>query len=163
MRFRKLERVQEEAEKQESISSRLSTPQIDVQQAGEKLIDFIFPSKGSCYENGLRRPLVILAFDEAHQLANPFYWRDPWTLLSELRRVLRELNEKPIFSLFLSTSPSKFRPYDIEDLDPITHTSFDALAYNAEEGVTTIDEVANEKWMSHLGRPLFASLSYAFS
>ena len=163
MRFRKLEHVQKEAEKKESSSSCLSRPQIEVQQAGEKLIDFIFPSKGSCYENGLRRPLVILAFDEAHQLANPMSYYEPWTLLSELRRVLRELNEMPIFSLFLSTSPSKFRPYDIKDLRPITHTSFDALAYIAEEGVTTIDEVADEKWMSHLGRPLFASLSHAVS
>ena len=161
MRFRKLEHVRKEAEKKESSSSCLSRPQIEVQQAGEKLIDFIFPSKGSCHENGLRRPLVILNFDEAHQLADRVSWREDWTLLPELRRALSELKEMPIFSLFLSTAPSKF--YNNEDLPPITHTSFDALAYNAEEGVTTIDEVADDRWMSHLGRPLFASLSCAFS
>ena len=159
MRFRKLGK----AEKEESSGSHLSKPQTEVQQAAEKLIEFIFPSKGSCYENGLRRPLVILAFDEAHELTGCMDYYGRWTLLSELRRVLRELNEKPIFSLFLSTAPSKFQPNDIKDLPPITHTSFNALAYSTEEGVTTIDEVADEKWMSHLGRPLFASLSYAFS
>jgi hypothetical protein len=112
MTFRKFERVQEEAEKKGSSSSRQSKANIEVQQAGEKLIEFIFPSKGSCYENGLRRPLVILAFDEAHQLENRVPYQD-WTLLSELRRVLSELNEMPIFSLFLSTAPSKFKnPYD---------------------------------------------------
>ncbi len=136
MKFRKLERVQKEAKKKETSSSHLFKAIMKVQQAGAKLIDFIFPSKGPCFENGLRRPLVILAFDEAHQLANRVSWNEDWTLLSELRRVLRELDEMPIFSLFLSTAPSKFNPYDIEDLPPITHTSFDAIAYSAEEGVT---------------------------
>ena len=45
-------------------------------------------------------------------------------------------------------------------LPPITETSFDALAYIAKEGVTTLDEVAQDKWMSHLGRPLFAFISF---
>jgi hypothetical protein len=114
-----------------------------VQQAGEELINFIFPSKAIFKENGLRRPLVFLSFDDAHQLADVFC-QEP-ILLSELRRVLSELNGKPIFGLFLSTAANTFKPYDIRDLPPITETSFDALAYIAEEGVTTLDEVAQDK------------------
>ena len=129
-----------------------------VQQAGDELINFIFPSKGICKENGLRRPLVILAFDEAHRLANGYHRES--SLLSELRRVLSELNGKPIFGLLLSTAANTFKPYDIRDLPPITETSFDALAYIAEEGVTTLDEVAQYRWMAHLGRPLFAFISF---
>lgn len=132
-----------------------------MQQAGEELIDFIFPSKVIFKENGLRRPLVILSFDDAHQLADVF--RRESIMLSELRRVLSELNGKPIFGLFLSTAANTFKPYDIRDLPPITETSFDALAYIAEEGVTTLDEVAQDKWMSHLGRPLFAFTSHLFT
>lgn len=130
-----------------------------VQQAGDELINFIFPLKGICKENGLRRPLLILAFDEAHQLASGYYYQEP-ILLSELRRVLSEFNGKPIFGLFLSTVANTFKPYDIQDLPPITETSFDALAYVAEEGVTTLDEVAQARWMAHLGRPLFAFISF---
>jgi hypothetical protein len=63
--------------------------------------------------------------------------------------------------LFISTSASKFyhspNPDDIKDLPPIIGSSFDALAYSVEEGVTTLDEVAQNKWMCHLGRPLFVS------
>jgi len=129
-----------------------------VRQAGEELVNFIFPLNGICKEYGLQRPLVILAFDEAHQLADAYCQGS--TLLSELRRVLSELNGKPIFGLFLSTVANAFKPSDIQDQPVITETSFDALAYIAEEGVTTLDEVAQDKWMCHLGRPLFAFISF---
>ena len=126
----------------------------ELQAAGERLVNFIFPQKGS---NKLRQPIVILAFDEAHQLASD---SSSSSVLSELRHVLRELHELPIFTLFISTSASKFyhspNPNDVKDLPPIIGSSFDALAYSAEEGVTTLDEVAQDKWMCHLGRPLFA-------
>jgi hypothetical protein len=127
----------------------------ELQDAGERLVNFIFPQKGSIK---LRQPIVILAFDEAHQLASN---SDSFSVLSELRHILRELRELPIFTLFISTSASKFyhspNPDDIKDLPPIIGSSFDALAYSVEEGVTTLDEVAQNKWMCHLGRPLFVS------
>jgi hypothetical protein len=121
------------------------------------LSNFISPQKGS---NKLRRPIVILAFDEAHELASdPDSFSVP--VLSQLRHILRELHELPIFTLFISTSASKFyhspNPDDIKDLPLIIGSSFDALAYSAEEDVTTLDEVAQDKWMCHLGWPLFAS------
>ena len=160
MRFRKYIHVQNGSEEDPSSGFLLPKPhEGGVRQAGEELVNFIFPSNGVCKENGLRRPLVILAFDEAHQLAYCGY-RQGSTLLSELRRVLSELNGQPIFDLFLSTVANKFKPYDIQDLPPITETSFDTLAYVAEEGVTTLDDVAQDQWMSHLGRPLFASISF---
>ena len=68
---------------------------------------------------------------------------------------------EPIFALFLSTAADKLKPNDIRDLPPIVEISFDALAFTAEEGVTTLDKVAQDKWMSHLGRPLFALLIYS--
>lgn len=134
-----------------------------VRRAGEELINFIFPSDGSCEENGLRQPLVILAFDDAHQLAgHPCIGGRDWTVLSQLRLVMAE---QPIFALLISTAADQLRvkPYGgIEDLRPFTGTSFDALAYNAEEGVTTLDEVARDEWMVHLGRPMLASPSQLF-
>jgi hypothetical protein len=145
--------------KEESSSFCLPKPHKgELQDAGEKLVNFIFSQKGLRWENELRRPIVILAFDEAHQLASNI---GSYSVLSELRHVLRELHELPIFTLFISTSASKFnyslKPNYINDLPPIIATSFDALAYPVEEGVTTLDEVAQDKWMCHLGRPLFAS------
>jgi len=72
------------------------------------LINSILPLKGCCSENGLRRPIVIIAFDDAHQLTDLGYDDQNWTVLSELRHALRELYEQPIFTLFLSTDTSKF-------------------------------------------------------
>ena len=159
MRSCKYIHVQNGTENYRSSSFLLPKPhEGGVRQAAEELINFIFPSNGICKEYGLQRPLFILAFDEAHELAGAYCQRS--TLLPELRRVLSELDGKPIFGLFLSTVANAFKPYDIQDLPSITETSFDALAYIAEEGVTTLDEVAQEKWMSHLGRPLFAFISF---
>jgi len=163
MGFRKAIHIENGTEKKRSSGLRLPRPyrNTGVPQAGAKLTSFICPPKGFCTENQLQRPIVILAFDEAHQLVDSVYGQN-WSLLSELRRVLLlGLAGKPIFALFLSTAADQFKPNDIQDHPPITETSFDALAFTAEEGVTTLDEVAKDKWMSHLGRPLFASLIYS--
>ncbi|KAI0289435.1 hypothetical protein BC826DRAFT_1031818 [Russula brevipes] len=146
-----------------------------VHEAGEALTNFIKPPnikspKGRRSDSKLLKPLVVLAFDEAHVLANPA--SEDWSLFSELRRVLRQLYRAPIFTLFLSTA-SKFQAFNpdrrsepsrriaddrLVPLPPITEIGFDALAYTAEEGVTTIEEVSHDKWMSHLGRPLFGAI-----
>ncbi|KAI0286398.1 hypothetical protein BC826DRAFT_90903 [Russula brevipes] len=76
---------------------------------GEDPADFVSPSKPRYSDRKPRMPIVILAFDEVHELVNPASTEEgnKWSLFSELCRVLRELRESPIFSLFLSTA-SKF-------------------------------------------------------
>jgi hypothetical protein len=126
-------------------------------------------------DQGPRWPLVILAFDESHILTdNPTNWS--WTLFSELRRTLREIVDRPIFSLFLSTAGSfhLFSPEIKEDnsgrvtngllcpLNPISETSFDDLAFAAQEGTVSLDRVVQMDWMSHLGRPLWVHFPSAF-
>lgn len=96
---------------------------------------------------------IVLSFDEARQLADDVYGRG-WTLLTDLRSVLHELREKPIFTFCLSTLPSKFaslNPHDIKDL--IIEISFDDLAYVTDEGVTTLDDV------THWPAPVHLSIS----
>jgi hypothetical protein len=127
-------------------------------------------------KQGPRRPLVVLAFDEAHVLTdNPPYEED-WNLFLELRPLLRCIQKFPIFSLFLSTAGrfNQFLP-DIDDgpsararepdnrpLHPISEISFDDIAYPALKGTITIDKVVEIDWISHLGRPLYVHLSYPF-
>jgi len=88
------------------------------------------------------RPLVILAFDEAHTLANPDN-DEPWSHFSELRRTLRALNARPLFSLFLTTTGNvnALVPSSRKDLSsriqsqvlsasrPFTEVGFDHFAF----------------------------------
>jgi len=144
-----------------------------VKEAGKKLARFIAPLKEFRRASGPRRPLIILSFDECHKLADRLI-DTHGTLFSELRRVLRCIHKEPIFSLFLFTG-SKFDTFNPETLadpsrrvqegelctlPPITEISFDELAYTAKEGITTLEEVVQDDWMAHLGRPLYAFLSH---
>ena len=144
-----------------------------VKEAGKKLARFIAPLKDIRHASGPRRPLVILSFDECHELSNQLIDTHE-TLFSELRRVLRCIHKEPIFSLFLFTA-SKFHIFNPETLadpsrriqegelftlPPITEISFDELAYTAKEGVTTLEDVVQDDWMAHLGRPLCALMPY---
>lgn len=75
----------------------------------------------------------------------------------------------PIFSLFLSTPPifHSFKPKYQSDISsqvvnldvplppPITETSFDDLSFPVIEGRVTLDEVIGDRWISHLGQPLY--------
>jgi hypothetical protein len=112
------------------------------------------------------RPLVVLAFDEAHDLTD-FQQRD-WSIYSELRRCLCQLVSIPIFTLFLSTA-GKFRVFSpakkwdpssrvvggvLSILPPITETGFDQLAKPLIENQTTLDDVVEDEWICSLGRPL---------
>jgi hypothetical protein len=126
--------------------------------------------------NGPRRPLVVLAFDEADILTDNPPDQETWNLFSELRRVLRQIQHLQIFSLFLSTAGrfDKFSPDvhshpsararepDNRPLHPISEISFDDIAYPALKGTITIDKVVEIDWISHLGRPLYVHLSYPF-
>jgi hypothetical protein len=99
-----------------------------------------------------------------------------WSIYSELRRCLSQLDTLPIFTLFLSTA-GKFRPFSPERpwetsgrvvqghkrlLPPITETGFDQLALLVEEGRTTLEEVVRDEWICRLGRPLYAFPTFAF-
>ena len=124
---------------------------------------------------GSRRPLVILAFDESHILAD-IPKQCHWTVFPELRRTLRGLVNQPIFTLFMSTagkfhllSPeirsdpsSRVTNSTLLPLHPISEISFDDLAISAEKGGVLLDRVVQTDWIAHLGRPLYANFTYFF-
>ena len=146
-----------------------------LKEVGERLCRFIDPDRllDSC--DGSRRPLVILSFDESHTLID-IPKRSSWTLFSELRRVLREIVDYPIFSLFLSTAGRfhQFSPeirsdpsgritnHELTPLHPISEICFDDIAYAAKENTVALDKVVTTDWMSHLGRPLYVHFTYSF-
>ena len=153
-----------------------------IDKAGESLAGFVDPHNLLDRDEGLprRRPLIILAFDEAHILTDnpPILNRTTnWNLFSELRRILRQTSDYAIFSLFLSTAgrfdlfspeirsdPSKrIQDSSLLTLDPITEISFDDLAYDAPEDKIMLGQVVEMDWMCHLGRPLYALFGYHFS
>ncbi len=134
-----------------------------VKDAGTHLVQFVDPNNLlDCVQGQPRRPLVILAFDEAHILTD---------------RILRQTSDQAIFSLFLSTAghfnlfspdirsdPSRrIRNFSLGPLDPITETSFDNLAYDAPEGKIELSRVVEMDWMCHLGRPLYVLFDYRFN
>ncbi len=146
-----------------------------VKEAGEKLCRFIDSKRVLDPRDGSRRPLVILSFDESHILTD-IPKRSSWTLFSELRRVLREIIDHPIFSLFLSTagrfhlfSPeirsdhsNRITNLNLAPLHPISEICFDDIAYPAKEYTVSLDRVVTTDWISHLGRPLYVHFTYSF-
>ena len=144
-----------------------------VLQAGKNLKNFIDKNNVLCSnKDGMKRPLLILALDEAHNLTE-FVGRREWSIYSELRRCLCQLLGLPFFTLFLSTG-GKFRLFSPEKewdpssrvvrgakrvLPPITETGFDHFAETAIEGQTTLDQVVEDKWVYSLGRPLCVFLA----
>jgi hypothetical protein len=106
-------------------------------------------------DKGTRRPLVVLAFDEADTLTdNPR--EQNWNLFTELHRILRQIHHYQIFSLFISTAGrfNKFSP-DVHPLCPISEISFDDLALPALKDTVMMQKVVEIDWMVHLGRPLY--------
>jgi hypothetical protein len=144
-----------------------------VEEAGERLCRFVDPHRLLDSMIGPRWPLVVFAFDEAHTLTDNPPDKE-WSLFLELRRILRQTRDFPIFSLFLSTAgrfnlfspairsdPSnRVRDPSSRPLDPITEISFDDIAYLALENSVTLDRVVQMDWISHLGRPLYVHSSY---
>jgi hypothetical protein len=163
-------------DKKESEHGRYVWKDESAENAGKMLCDFIDPHRFLDSDKGPRRPLVVLAFDEADALTDNPPDNKWWNLFSELRRVLRRINELQIFSLFLSTAgrfdqfspdtrsdPSaRVREPDYRPLDPISEISFDDLAYPALKGTITMDTVVKIDWISHLGHPLYVHPSYPF-
>jgi len=144
-----------------------------VVEAGTKLKNFIDKDGDICsIKDGMKRPLVVLGFDEAQHLTESLDDRN-WSIYSELRRCLCRVLGLPIFTLFLSTA-DKFRLFTPDRkwhsssrvmlgykhvLPPITETGFDQFALPAIENQTTLDEVVEDKWICSLGRPLCVFLA----
>jgi hypothetical protein len=146
----------------------------NVEGAGEMLCRFVDPCHLLDSVKGPRRPLVVFALDEAHVLTDNRA-DDSWDLFSELRRILRQIYDLPIFWLFISTAGrfNQFYPWPMIGSDPsnrarvrnsnprplvpISEISFDDLAYPALENTVALGRVVQIDWMSHLGRPLFGS------
>ena len=87
------------------------------------------------------------------------------SLFSELVHALHEVIYLPIFTLFLSVAAPKGPSSQVETLDfpyppPISETSFDDFAFPAIEDMMMLDQVISDKWISHLGRPLYEHLAF---
>jgi hypothetical protein len=163
-------------DEKEPVHGRYTSGGVGLREAGEKLCLFIDEHHLSDSKRGPRRPLVVLAFDEADTLTDNPPNETDWNLFSELRRVLRQIQHLQIFSLFLSTAgrfdklspdiyldPSaRAREPEYRPLDPISEISFDDIAYSALKDTVTIDRVIEIDWISHLGRPLYVHPSYPF-
>ncbi len=144
-----------------------------VLEAGINLKNFIDKDDVICStkDDGTKRPLVVLAFDEAHNIAE-FPDDRGWSIYSAFRRCLCQLLDLPVFTLFLSTT-GKFRLFSPDKqwgpssrfvlgskrvLPPITETGFDQFAKRAIENKTTLHKVVEDEWICSLGRPLCAFL-----
>ncbi|KDQ51683.1 hypothetical protein JAAARDRAFT_210966 [Jaapia argillacea MUCL 33604] len=116
-------------------------------------------------------PLVVLAYDEAHSLFN-LKDNSPSRSIVELRHALRSLAQKPLFSLFLSTSSEITRSTKPRDHDAslrivigdfmsvptFTLTGFDQLARVIDNSTPRcLRDISTFDWISHLGRPMFGS------
>ena len=117
-------------------------------------------------------PVLILAFDEAHQLTKvQGSANNPWSRFNQLRRNIRKLDHLPIFSLFISTVSeiSDITPSPQQDLSmrigngaltllpPFTELGFDQLLKKSpiKENTVTIEDAATVRFMCQFGRPLF--------
>jgi len=150
------------------LSSTTSNAEYSISEAGIRLKEFIDEHGDIRSEvESTKWPLVVLAFDEAHNLTG-FPTDGRWTVYSELRRSLCWLVQLPIFTLFLSTA-GKFRLFSPDRLNdysgrvklgyqrvlpPITETGFDQFALTAIENQTTLDQVVQDEWICSFGRPL---------
>jgi hypothetical protein len=114
----------------------------------------------------LRRPLVMLAFDESQFLTDLPQGHDrTTTLFADMDIVLQRIRSLPIFSLFVSRAGRFYEPPPKTEirsfytrpqpLNPITEVDFDHLAYHAMENTVTLERVVQTDWIAHLGRPAY--------
>ncbi|PCH44720.1 hypothetical protein WOLCODRAFT_105540 [Wolfiporia cocos MD-104 SS10] len=121
-----------------------------------------------------RSPQVVIVFDESHTLTEVEQHSKTddmgRTNFSQLRRILRGLNQAPLFSLFLSTlgdimqfSPSRDQDKsgrivlgELELIPPFTEVGFDHFAIKFDVNASTdLSDVAEDEYICRLGRPLF--------
>ncbi|KAF8346723.1 hypothetical protein F5887DRAFT_1073392 [Amanita rubescens] len=146
---------------------------LDVYRAAKDLVRFLEPSMADEQLKFLP-PVIILAFDEAHQLTEvQGKAEEPWSRFGELRRNIRKLRSLPIPSLFISTVSkiSDFTPAPKQDMSarivneeltlssPFTELGFDQLlkASPIKENTINIQHAATDRVMCRFGRPLFGT------
>ncbi|KAI0253843.1 hypothetical protein BJV78DRAFT_133573 [Lactifluus subvellereus] len=158
-----------------AIDDRLETP-------SEKKLLGAFETLRGCVCDGCppkgKPPLadVFIAFDEAHQLTEP--WDNGSTLFesnyTELQQVLRIFSTASLFTFFVSTNPeiSQFAmPRTIDPFDrilqgrfhtprPFIELGFDQLMWNRKilDEYKTLEEVASSECIVHMGRPLWGTM-----
>ena len=152
-----------------------------IYDAARDLVDFLNPESKNYYRRDLLPPVIIIAFDEAHQLTEPVVrtldTEKPWSRFGELRRNVRRLKTIPILSLFISTVNimSDFIPEQKQDasmrvvndtlylLRPFTELGFDQLrrASPIKENTVDIQDATTNEFMCQFGRPLFVAISYS--
>ncbi|EDQ98420.1 uncharacterized protein LACBIDRAFT_335978 [Laccaria bicolor S238N-H82] len=119
-------------------------------------------------------PLIILAFDEAHTIAERkgSENEEQWSVFYQVRQLLRSFRTLSVFSLFLSTTGkiSEFTPaaeYDLSkriikgDLipgQPLTDLGFDPFAHKISlNGDWNLECLTSPGHICSMGRPLFAT------
>jgi hypothetical protein len=115
-------------------------------------------------------PAVITSWDEAHLFTkiHQDLVDGPWSIFTEIRRMLRVFHSYPCFSVFLSTMAKMqaFTPQALKETSsrlqrallcvphPFCELGFDQLAEKVQSGITTLEHVSSLKFMARLGRPL---------
>ncbi|KAI0253840.1 hypothetical protein BJV78DRAFT_1351441 [Lactifluus subvellereus] len=158
---------------QKAIDDRLETP------SKKKLLG-AFETLQGCVCDGSspkgKPPLadVFIAFDEAHQLIEP--WDNGSTLsnYTELQQVLRIFSTASLFTFFVSTNPeiSQFAMPRTSDSSnrilqgrfhtprPFIELGFDQLMWNRKilDEYKTLEQVTSSECIAHLGRPLWGTM-----
>jgi len=146
---------------------------VNLYDAASAVIHFLASPKANQKLDALS-PVMILAFDEAHQLTEVQGNAEKlWSKFGELRRNIRKLRTLPIFSLFISTVSkiSDFTSAPKQDmsarivnetltlLPPFTGLGFDQLlkASPIKENTMNIQDAATDRIMCRFGRPLFVA------
>jgi hypothetical protein len=136
-----------------------------------KLCQFVNQDEKLTSPQWLKRPLVMLAFDESQFLTDlPQGCNRTTTLFADMDDLLFRFSALPIFSLFISRAgrfyeppPKKISPImRPPPLSPITELGSDDLAYRAVENTVTLERVVQTDWIAHLGRPAYIYFTSCF-
>jgi hypothetical protein len=127
----------------------------------QSLVEELIPADG---------PQIILVFDEAHDLTDVHTKRGvpAWSRFGELRRALHQVQNLPLFSLFLSTagrfhhfSPARamdpsarIQHGSFELIEPFVELDFDTFAQAVGPGECRLEDVEKTRHLVSLGRPL---------
>ncbi|KAI0291191.1 hypothetical protein B0F90DRAFT_1824119 [Multifurca ochricompacta] len=155
-----------------TITTDMDSVRARVRDAAEAVVLFV---NSTALENKYgykEQPFIIFAFDDSRELTHLERDRG-WSIFLQLRAALREVSNFGIFTLFLSAVDSvrfswehpldrhpsnRLVQYAPERLPPITDAApFDLFEFEAEEGIVTLSTVTEDRWICHLGRPLFAA------
>lgn len=147
---------------------------INLRDAARDVVHFLEPY----HDHQLLSPVIILAFDEGHELTEvQGNANQPWSRFGELRCIIRKLKSLPILSLFISTmsklsefppAPRQFSASErivnetLALLPPFTELGFDQLLHASPiiENKINIQDATTDGFMCQFG-PLFVAISYS--